>query len=393
MTRSIAELISSLHPDPWRQRAGFSPEVEAANRTLFSAKSDSEAAEVLNAWLKKHQPCVFGKHAAASGLISYCILTESDLRQPDGVIRDKIQAARREWTAEGFDGDKSGFVILAISPAIAYAEPNDAVKALAHRLCSLYLLRDVRFDEVELDEAYLEMRGKPDATFRWDAGVNYFCAQGDGRWWRDHRIPGGMAFSINSVGHMVKSAQYGKGMKQLAKELEVPDGEWNPSNFHSLGEALKIAMLTIKSASDGKSGRATELMARGEETGGTNGSSCPVKLPPDLADKDCHQYRGYYHTDHTLPSVYFCPDVDRPEGLEVFTLDLTYLFDNRPENPDYINMGTGRRIRAEGETAQDGRKAEIERRKRFMVERIEQISDHPRLQSALEARGVARGIQ
>lgn len=393
MSRSVAELISSLRPDPWRQKAGFSPEVEAANRDLFNAKSDGEAAEVLNTWLKEHQPCLFGRHAATSGLISYCILTEADLSQSDVFIRDKIQSARRAWTAESFDGDKSGFVILAISPAVAYAEPNNVVKALAHRLCSLYLLRDVRFDDVELDETYLEMRGKPDVTYRWDAGVNYFCAQGDGRWWRDHRIPGGMAFSINSVGHMVKSAQYGKGMKNLAKELDVPDGEWHPSNFSSLDTALKIAMRTIELASDGRSGRATELMARAEGDGGTNGSPCPIKLPSNLANKDYHQYRGYYHTDHTLPSVYFRPDVDRPEGLEVFTLDLTYLFDNRPENPDYINMGAGRRIRAEEERVQDRSRAESERRKRFMVERIERISDHPRLQHALEARGVAKGVQ
>src|SRR5215218_5734051 len=165
MSRSIAELISSLRPDTWRQKAGFSPEVEAANRALFTAKSDGEAVEVLNNWLKEHQPCIFGKHAATSGLMSYCILTEADLRQSNVFIRDKIQSARLAWIAESFDGDKSGFVILAISPTIAYAEPSDAVKALAHQLCSLYLLRDVRFNYSELEETFLEMRGKPDATF------------------------------------------------------------------------------------------------------------------------------------------------------------------------------------------------------------------------------------
>jgi hypothetical protein len=79
------------------------------------------------------------------------------------------------------------------------------VKELALRLCSLYLLEEVAPDRIFLDEIWLEKPGRDATTWRWHAGVNSFRAQGDGRWWQDHLMPGGIAFSVNSVGHMVKS--------------------------------------------------------------------------------------------------------------------------------------------------------------------------------------------
>jgi hypothetical protein len=82
-------------------------------------------------------------------------------------------------------------------------------------------------DYAHLEQIYLQ---KPDArmtTWKWFAGVNYFCAQGDKRWWQDHRIPGGMAFSVNSVGHLVKSGMIAKAMNELDGLTGAP-GEGYP---------------------------------------------------------------------------------------------------------------------------------------------------------------------
>src|SRR5205823_13856784 len=80
------------------------------------------------------------------------------------------------------------------------------LRALALKLCELYLERTV-LDEILHDGPILVINRDGEATERrsWKVGVNYFSAQGDGRWWHDHRIPGGMAFSMNSVGHMARS--------------------------------------------------------------------------------------------------------------------------------------------------------------------------------------------
>src|SRR5206468_4659462 len=118
-----------------------------------------------------------------------------------------IQEARLKWLQDARHGDKSGFVILIISEQIARALPDRTVAQIAQTISSLYLLRDIRFDYAHLDAIELELPGRDGSRWRWDVGVNYFCAQGDVRWWQDHRIPGGMALSMNSVGHMMRSGK------------------------------------------------------------------------------------------------------------------------------------------------------------------------------------------
>ncbi|HEY7425620.1 MAG TPA: hypothetical protein VH682_15415 [Gemmataceae bacterium] len=102
MTRSVSEIIPSLTPDTWRQETGFSPEIEAANQRLFDeSASDADRIAVVNEWIQKHQPCLFGRIAAKNGFLSYCVLSDADLKSPDHLIKDKIQAARLEWTRDG----------------------------------------------------------------------------------------------------------------------------------------------------------------------------------------------------------------------------------------------------------------------------------------------------
>src|SRR5437016_3161692 len=136
--KNVAELLAELHPDPWRAAVGFAPEVALANAQLFEPGiAEGEAVRVLSDWLQRYQPCLFGRIGAKVGLISYCILTEGDLRGSDETIRDKIQESRTRWTREGFEGRKSAFVILAISPTVAVALPDEHVKLLAQKICSL----------------------------------------------------------------------------------------------------------------------------------------------------------------------------------------------------------------------------------------------------------------
>src|SRR5258708_4064151 len=177
MAKTVAQLFSELRPDPWRQNAPFSPEVHSANLPLFAAANPEASAKILDDWIQKHQPCLFGKAAATRDLLSYCMLTESDLLGTEESLMAKIQAARTAWTREAFYGRKSGFVICAISPTIATAVPDDAVKELARRLCSFYLETEIKDNEVHLEDVFLEMPGQRQTTWKWRAGVNYFSAQ------------------------------------------------------------------------------------------------------------------------------------------------------------------------------------------------------------------------
>jgi len=73
----------------------------------------------------------------------------------------------------------------------------------------------------------------------------------------------------------------------------------------------------------------------------------PTSLPEHLRGFEHRSYLGYYHTDHTLPSVYFRDDLTRP--AQPMALDFSYLFDSKIGNPDHVTMGAGRRIATAGD--------------------------------------------
>jgi hypothetical protein len=366
----LKDLLNQISPDEWRSTHPFTADMEGAQRAIFESNVDGEIRQSLLEWIGQYQPCLFGRMAARLHAIGTCIVSEGEiLDNPEEWIAAKIDRARTEWLASTFKGKSSGFVLAVVSERVAYGRPDYAMSRFARRICSHYLGRgDIELDQIYLDEAYLAVPGDSNVTWKWLAGVNYFCANGDGRWWRDHRIPGGLAFSTNSVGHLAKSGILNGAQGDFWKCLGV-DFEIGKTPVDSLPKALHLAMQTIHLASDGLSGKATELVERNIHT-----PPAPIELKSYLAGKEHRFYRGYYHTDHTLPSPYFETTAERPADIGQFDLDLSYLFDNSLSNPDHITMGTGRRIRREVEETKV-RKAEGE-----MIE----IASSPRLVAALE---------
>jgi hypothetical protein len=347
----LSVLMQGLTDDPWRAAAPFSPEIQGAlEMTLDPSANENEIKRVLSGWISKHQPCLFGRIAAKQDLLVYCLLTEEDLMGPDEALEEKIQSSRLEWTRLGFEGKASGFIIAVLSQRIALALPNEVVQLLARRICSLYLQEEVEPDRIYVDRTYLEAPGRRRRSWEWLAGVNYFSAQADGRWWHDHRFPAGIAFSVNSVGHMVKSGKLTRAMDDFEKAVGVPLEDLANPKVDSLDKALELAMRTIDMAQTGPSGKATNLTPRSP----TNDRPvCPKTLPAALAAWDCRKYQGYYHTDYTIPSEYFTSDVERPTGLQSRELDFTYLFDKSLDNPDHVRMGEGRPIRDASEQGED----------------------------------------
>lgn len=376
MATVISEALRLLAKDPWRHEVGFSPDIDATNRILFDPKKGkAELEAALASWLHASQPCLFGRMAAKIGALVYCILTPADLEKSDEDIRDKIQESRLEWRQAAFSGEKSGFVILAISEDIAYATPDHNTLRLAQRLTQLYLNKEIQPDVLYHEDVLIEKPGPGRMTWKFLGGVNYFSAQGDRRWWQDHRIPGGMALSVNSVGHMMKSAIIGHGMAALDDELGVDGDAWNPTKIDSPEQALLFAVRTIGKASAAVSGPATKLLAAGTDDNGKPVTGCPFDMK-EHSDKNCREYQGYYHTDITLPNEYFGADVERPGDVGLHTLDFTYIYETNIENPDYFTMGVGERVRAD-EQAQsaDARNKKVMRMEPVVVP----LSDYPEL--------------
>jgi hypothetical protein len=371
---TLASHLNALVPDKWRNDHPFSADLKTCNDEIFASSSAEATSRALEEWLAKNQPCLFGRIAAKRDLLSFCILTEADIRRGDDAVRDAVQEGRRRWTADTFRGRKSGFIILLQSERVALAAPDQALLALAQGLASLYLLEDVRPNAIYSEEAFLEAPGDPPRAWKWSAGVNFFGAQGDGRWWQDHRIPGGIGFSVNSVGHMVKSGILARAMADMSTKLEIEGPDGVPAIVDSLPKALEMAMRTIALATPTPWGRATELVPN---SGDSSLPACPTKLPGFLSGSNHCVYRGWYHTDETLPAEYFSTSPAKPETASARSLDFTYLFHDNVDNPDHERMGKGIRIRAEGE--QDDASL-----KRSRVDEIEiEVRTSDRLRDAL----------
>ncbi len=185
---------------------------------------------------------------------------------------------------------------------------------------------------------------------------------------------------MNSVGHMVKSGKLVRALHDLQEAMGTTLPGYNTPNVYSLDQGLELAMATINKASDGPSGKATFLIPL--QPNDTERGGCPVELPKFLSGFDYSQYKGFYHTDFTLPSEYFRPDVTRPTNVEPYNLDFTYLFLKDLTNPDFDRMGEGRRIRLSGSDATGGINP-TDKRIRAQATEV-RIADVPRLREALE---------
>ncbi len=367
---SLAELIAGLNLDVWRPAIGFSPDIHACSDVLLSDAPERRKIMALRDWVSRFQPCVFGRvGAAAPDLIEFCLLGPTDLQQPDGNIQDKVQDARARWKRGAETGDKSAFVLIAAADALMQAAPDNALQRVAIRLFELYLSeeRNVRPDTVYLDKIVLaDDQRRSYRTFVVSSDV--FAVQGDRRWWHDHRFPGGIAFSFNSPGHMAEACRQRMAILEAEQaalqEIDLPGqlrrvqsvrAELCRLQRHQVstpGQVLKFAMNTISGASEQVAGdnqpgwtKAVRLLRR------HTGSVCPmpeVETDRRLSEYDFEKYLGWYHTDYTVPSIFFRPDQTRPGDLTPYALDLTYIYDPKAEDYRARTLGVLRRARRGG---------------------------------------------
>ncbi len=345
----LSDLLDNLAEDPWRQENPFSAPVAECHDVLFrKGASRAEMAQALNKWLATEQPCLFGRMEAKQGRLAYSLLTENDLYRGDDHVRTRIEEDRAAWKRQALYGGSHGFIIVAVSPLIANAAVDDNLLRLSRHLCDLYLGRDV-LDEIFHDSLVLATAGDGVREYReWKVGVNFFSAQGDGRWWRDHRFPGGVAYSMNSVGHMARhraEEMIRRDATLAAQVAEVPRDRlvyW----------ALPTAMRTI-GVPHPDSTRGTWLAERGQFPEDSDPPTYEVRqrVFGELAGYSENRYYGAYHTDQTIPSSYF------DGGITTLAAagrrdDLVFTYLHSPRDEDHLSMGVGTLAQAIEEDAQ-----------------------------------------
>jgi hypothetical protein len=359
---TIVDLFARLSGDTWRVSHQFSEDLLQANALLHnSAATEGEMAECAALWCLRKQPCQFGRVAASAGRLHFCFLTEQAVAEwSDEEIAEKIGEEKQLWkqraAIEPFRGAHS-FLLVVASPRVALAAPDQNLRAFSDRLLELAGWeadrRGARRKNTVTSD-FLYLKHPTDGSFygfRFNA--DFFACAGDGRWWHDHRFPGGIAFTANSTGHMIAVREWYLGKEQ--------GRAW----------ALKQAMLTIdnamrtletESAEPSEQGRATWL--RSLDSDGkplVTATSCPLaKIPTALEGKDWTRYEGVLHTDHAVREEFFLDRKVAPTASKPYLMDFTYLYDEKQD--DFIRFTGGQPFTAEQVFAEIGRPEDWTRR-------------------------------
>jgi len=315
--------------DEWRKAHPFSDDIKRVNEILWDPYSEeSEKISAALLWLQAsrppNQPCLFGRFAAAQKKIHLCVLTDGDLHASDEKIRERIKNERHLWKVGCLRHEvpKEGFLLLIASERVARAAPDENLLNLARHIRDL-AWSDVRPDEhgndITWETLYLK-RPSADSYVRFTFSIDYFGSQGDGRWWHDHRIPGGIGFTANSAGYLARSR------------------EWYESKGGSQTEfILKVAMETVDESAKTEWGEAIWLEDL-KEGRPLRGNNCPFEdassLKERLRNKDWSVYGGFLSTDHSVRAELFRESPEMPPSMRTkWFQDLTYLYD--PLVPDH----------------------------------------------------------
>lgn len=338
MAATASALFERIEGDTARVKRPFRIDLLRANAVLHNqAATDDEMRDCLLEWCGKHQPCLFGRSAAQKGRLHFSILTEKAVRTwSDEEIAAKIAEDRRLWKQRALSDVERvahSFIIVVASPVVAFAAPDRSLREFSERILDLSGWADVRrnarrVNEVSSDFLYLRHPASG-RYFGFQFNLDFFACAGDGRWWHDHRFPGGIAFTGNSTGHM-----------RAFRDWYGVDGKSDVATM------LGLAMRTIKSAAPTKSvmsgtepqdaivdpiaeGRATWLInVDGDGKPFLRDVAPPWKAAPkDLEGKDWTRYEGVLHTDHAIRAEFFDPrDIPSTAGAP-YRMDFSYLYD------------------------------------------------------------------
>ena len=260
-----------------------------------------------------------GRVAAKNKFVFICLLEEHEIirmRRGDEDLRGTIQDYRQAWKRYALDGLSSSFVLVLISPALTERSPGEQLKEICRRLLELYMEVDRVDDDTILPQReYVFLRipeSHPDPEILKFATLpNVFCTQADGRWWHDHRTPGGIMITSNALGHFTYARLSTKILSEKDKLL-----------------ALENAMRTISNAFPGSGKPRPRGIQHCPATSLVRISPSEVsplrETSPFRAYSPDH-YSGFFHTDHLIPSVFFREERDPQELVSYDNLSLRYI--------------------------------------------------------------------
>ena len=344
MKKHLAEMILDykLHgpSDQFRKRQGFSEDIEATQAVLFNPRYDKRRKiRGFLQWLEINQPCVFGRVAAKNKNVFVCLLEEHEvlrMRRGDEDLRDTIQDYRQAWKRHALEGLSSSFLILLVSRALVTKEPNEQLKQICRRLMELYMeIEPIRDDTYRTQREYVFLRlphqDDPSTILSFSTLPNIFCSHGDGRWWHDHRTPGGILITSNALGHFAYSRKKSSNLETKDKLKHLENAMRTINNAYKGGPNQKAKL---------KHCPATYLIPNKE------GEASPLWETSSFRNYSADHYEGYFHTDHLIPSVYFKKDRDPKELKRYDSLTFRYIYDPEADPEEHAELMTGIKTKA-----------------------------------------------
>lgn len=338
MKPHLAEMLLDINyrgaDDRFRKTHPFSEDVESTQAILFNPRYNKwKKLDAYRRWLTTGQPCLFGKAAARNKNVFICLLEEHEIlcmKNGDDDLKDTIQDHRQMWKRYALDEPFSSFLVVLLSKRLVSKEPGEKLKEICRRLLELYMEVDRVNDDTILAQreyVFLRTNGKESEPKLLKFGTlpNVFCAQGDRRWWHDHRTPGGIMITSNALGHF---EYYRSGEGTIGEKEKT--------------HALDNAMRTINSAYGKDKKRrglahcpATRLVPLAE------GEATPIRESSDLHKYSPSRYEGFFHTDHLIPSAFFSKEMDPKELTLYDNLSLQYIHDPAGDPVDHRELMTG----------------------------------------------------
>ncbi|MDX6612850.1 MAG: hypothetical protein QOD75_2036 [Blastocatellia bacterium] len=339
MKPQLAEMLLDLKfhgsPDRFRQTHPFSEDIEAAHAILFNPRYNKwKKLNTYRKWVATGQPCLFGKAAAKTKSVFICMLEEHELlrmKRGDEDLRDTIQDHRQAWKRYALEGSYSSFMVLLLSQSLVTKEPGDKLKEICRRLLELYMeVEPIDDDMIVPQREYVFLRTGPQTFLKFGTLPNVFCAQGDGRWWHDHRTPGGIMITSNALGHF-ELTRAGSSEITIKEKTHGLDNAMRTIK-NAYGNEKKIKGLTHCPA--------TRLVAREQK------EEPPIREASDLHPYSPSHYHGFFHTDHLVPSVFFSKERDPKLIPEYDDLSFRYIYDPIGDPDDHKELMTGEKATA-----------------------------------------------
>ncbi len=360
---SAAACLDALCEDSWRKQHPFSPDMQEANAVLHHPfVHPDEMERVMRHFCTKRQPCNFGRIGGKHGFIHFCFLTDRELRGKDHEIREHIARAKRSWKKRALrelDSPPHAFMLVVASPRVALAAPDENLKRFAARIRDLAGFRPTRVaagtNAVVSDFLYLK-NPADELYYGFQFNLDFFAAAGDQRWWHDHRVPGGIAFTANATGHMRAWQEwYGPDKGTDRGEFFVKNAMYTVAQAHPLKAPPGKRETATTSPDDPiAEGRVTWLRKLVDHRPFKD-SPCPFKgeTPKRLEGMDWTTYGGLLHTDHAVRDEFFTDGTEPPTKGAPYEMDFTYLYDKRTS--DYVKFIAGVRLAEEDIIAELGK--------------------------------------